>query len=182
MCIRWGIGRAMQSSSRNRPGRRLRSWPRRVLLLAALAIAGAAQFATADLREPATLDLGNHRGQVVVLDFWASWCTPCRRSLPWLDAMQAKYARQGLVVIGVNVDRDKADPERFLQQTPVSFRIVYDASGTLPERYGVTAMPSSLVFDRTGKLAVRHLGFVESKRGDYETNLQTLLTRNEEDK
>jgi thiol-disulfide isomerase/thioredoxin len=143
-----------------------------------LALAGACAGAAGP--QPAEFDIEEFRGRVVVLDFWASWCTPCRRSLPWLDAMQAKYAAEGLVVIGVNVDRDRADAERFLQKTPVAFRIVYDAAGALPEKYAVTAMPSSLVFDRSGKLALRHLGFVESKRGEYEKNLQSLLSQHAE--
>src|SRR4051812_16001142 len=77
------------------------------------------------------LDLARYRGKVVLVDFWASWCEPCRHSFPWLNAMQAKYADRGLVVIGVNVDRERADADRFLRDVPAKFQIVYDPEGTL---------------------------------------------------
>lgn len=121
------------------------------------------------------LDLAKYRGRVVVVDFWASWCVPCRRSIPWLNTMQEKYADRGLVVIGVNVDRERSAAEAFLAQTPARFPIVYDAEGTLPAEYGVMAMPSSYVFDRAGWLAAKHLGFLVARRDEYERVLKELL-------
>lgn len=121
------------------------------------------------------LDLTRFRGQVVVLDFWASWCAPCRRSIPWLNEMQAKYRDRGLVVIGVNVDQERGDAERFLVDTPSHFMIVYDAGGQLPKQYGIEAMPSSFIFDRTGKLATKHVGFQNARRDEYEQELRALL-------
>jgi thiol-disulfide isomerase/thioredoxin len=121
------------------------------------------------------LDLNRYRGKVVVLDFWASWCVPCRRSIPWLNAMQKKYADQGLVIVGINVDEERKDAERFLAETPSTFEIIYDAAGTLPAQYGVSAMPSSFVFDRKGQLVARHLGFQNAKREEYEATLRKLL-------
>jgi cytochrome c biogenesis protein CcmG, thiol:disulfide interchange protein DsbE len=121
------------------------------------------------------LDLNRYRGKIVVVDFWASWCVPCRRSIPWLNAMQKKYAQQGLVIVGVNVDEQRKDAERFLAETPSDFEILYDPEGTLPARYGVTAMPSSFVFDRQGQLVARHLGFQNAKREEYEETLRKLL-------
>lgn len=123
----------------------------------------------------APLDLEQHRGKVVVVDFWASWCVPCRRSIPWLNAMQGKYADEGLVVIGVNVDAERNAAQRFLAETPARFSIVYDAAGRLPKEYGVMAMPSSYIFDRAGKLVAKHLGFQNSKRDEYEHLLRELL-------
>ncbi len=127
-----------------------------------------------DAAEP-PLDLAKLRGSVVVVDFWASWCAPCRRSFPWLNEMQARYRDQGLVIIGVNVDAERADADKFLAAVPAGFRIVYDPSGKLPEQFGVTAMPSPFVFDRTGELANRHLGFQNARRSEYEAVLRQLL-------
>lgn len=123
----------------------------------------------------AGLDLDQYRGKVVVVDFWASWCKPCRESIPWLNAMRARYAAQGLVVVGVNVDAKQGDAARFLREVPVNFEIVYDPSGELAERYRVESMPVSFVFDRAGHLVEQHLGFRDSDRAPYEATLQKLL-------
>jgi cytochrome c biogenesis protein CcmG, thiol:disulfide interchange protein DsbE len=130
--------------------------------------------------ESALLDLAPHHGKVVVVDFWASWCVPCRRSIPWLNAMREKYAKDGLEVIGVNVDADRAAAAGFLAQTPANFQIVYDSEGRLPKEYGVVGMPSSFVFDREGRLVTKHIGFQNGKRDEYEQVLRELLTRGSE--
>ena len=88
------------------------------------------------------LDLARYRGKVVLLDFWASWCEPCRHSFPWLNEMQAKYAERGLIVIGVNVDRERADADRFLRDVPAGFDIVYDPDGSLAAQYDLPGMPT----------------------------------------
>jgi thiol-disulfide isomerase/thioredoxin len=121
------------------------------------------------------LDLNAYKGQVVVVDFWASWCTPCRRSIPWLNQMRARYADRGLVVIGVNVDKDARDAARFMREVPIDFEVVYDPDGTLAARYAVEGMPSSYVYSRDGELVARHIGFQNSKRSEYEALLGGLL-------
>lgn len=126
-----------------------------------------------------SLNLGQYKGQVVVVDFWASWCVPCRRSFPWLNEMHAKYAEQGLVIIGVNVDAQRADADRFLTEVPATFAIVYDPKGVFPTQYRVNAMPTSLVYDRAGTLVAQHLGFQVAKLAEYEEVLRkTLATPN----
>lgn len=122
-----------------------------------------------------TLDLSAYEGKVVVLDFWASWCVPCRRSFPWLNAMREKYGDDGLVIIGVNVDRDRSEAERFLAEYPADFTIFYDTEGRYASEYGVEAMPSSYVFGRDGELRVRHLGFKVQKQDEYEAALAAAL-------
>lgn len=124
---------------------------------------------------PGALDLDRLHGKVVLLDFWASWCEPCRHSFPWLNAMQAKYADRGLVIIAVNVDREHADAERFLREVPAAFRIVYDPAGELAARYDVPGMPSSYVIGPNGDIVARHIGFRDALRAEREAQLQKLL-------
>ena len=121
------------------------------------------------------LDLSEYRGKVVVIDFWASWCAPCRRSFPWLDAMQQKYGDEGLVVIGVNEDNNVEEAEAFLADVSVSFRIVGDADGEIARAYDLVAMPSTYVIGRDGQVAARHLGFKTAEREHYEALLRRLL-------
>ena len=121
------------------------------------------------------LDLTRFRGKVVLVDFWASWCEPCRHSFPWLNAMQAKYGDRGLVVIGVNVDRDRADADRFLRDVPAEFQIVYDPAGTLASRYDLPGMPVSYVIGPQGDIVGRHIGFRNGLRAEREAELQKLL-------
>jgi cytochrome c biogenesis protein CcmG, thiol:disulfide interchange protein DsbE len=147
---------------------------RRLLLSIALACFSLTPVAA----DPAdTLGLERLRGKVVLVDFWASWCEPCRHSFPWLNAMQAKYADRGLVIIGVNVDRERADAERFLRDVPASFRIVYDPSGALAERYDVPGMPSSYLIGPNGEIVGRHVGFRNAARAEREAELQQLLEK-----
>lgn len=123
----------------------------------------------------ADLDIARYQGKVVYLDFWASWCAPCRRSFPWMNRMQQKYGEAGLVVIGVNVDSDPAAAREFLQEIPADFRIVYDPEGELAERYQLMGMPTSFVIDRDGKIHGSHIGFRESSPENYEREIRALL-------
>lgn len=123
------------------------------------------------------LDLDEYTGKIVVLDFWASWCVPCRRSFPWMNDMQAKYGDDGLVFVGVNMDADAAEAQQFLDEYPADFEIIYDPEGELARKYDVIAMPSSYVFDRNGQQIVRHLGFKVKKQADYEALLRETLNK-----
>lgn len=122
-----------------------------------------------------TLELDEYRGNVVVVDFWASWCVPCRRSFPWLNQMQAKYADDGLVVIGINLDASKTDATAFLEDYPAAFRIYYDAEAVFAKKFDVQAMPSSYVLGRDGAITARHLGFKVRRQQEYEAILVEAL-------
>lgn len=113
--------------------------------------------------------------KVIYVDFWASWCGPCRRSFPWLNQMQAKYADQGFTVIGVNVDPDKADAQLFLDKYPANFPLVYDPNGELASRYALQGMPSSILMNADGEELSRHIGFYDKHKGDYEQEIVRLL-------
>ena len=121
------------------------------------------------------LDLARHRGRVVIVDFWASWCKPCRQSIPWLNAMRERYGAQGLTLIGVNVDAERRDAERFLNAVPIAFDVVFDPDGDLATQFKVKGMPSSYVFDRNGKLVDTYIGFREAARAEHEAALEKLL-------
>ena len=141
-----------------------------------IAFAAFAALAGASHAAP-TLDLGAYRGRVVYLDFWASWCGPCKQSFPWMQSLQRTYGRRGLVVIAVDLDRHRADAQRFLARFHPSFRIVYDPSGSFAQKYAVSGMPTTLLIDRGGRVRDRHIGFLPSKAAGYERPVERLLAR-----
>jgi thiol-disulfide isomerase/thioredoxin len=99
------------------------------------------------------------RGQVVLIDFWASWCGPCRKSFPALESLHQAYRQKGLVVLGVNIDEKKADMDRFLGENRATFPIVRDRDQKFVEFVSVETMPTSLLIDRSGRVRVIHNGF-----------------------
>ena len=115
------------------------------------------------------------RGKVVYVDFWASWCGPCRKSFPWMAEMQSKYGPSGFTVVAVNVDKKRPDAERFLNATPARFTIVYDPAGTTPAAWNVKAMPSSFLIDAKGNIAVVESGFHDHKVAELESRIKTLI-------
>ena len=122
-----------------------------------------------------TFDLAQYRGKVVYLDFWVSWCKPCRHSFPWMNAMQQKYGGDGLVIVAVNLDEQHADAEKFLKETPAGFTIIYDPEGKLAEQYGIYGMPSSFIIGRDGQVLQKHQGFFDDSPAKYETELRADL-------
>jgi thiol-disulfide isomerase/thioredoxin len=142
---------------------------RRILLLSVL-LAWTSVAHSSD-----TLDLASHEGKVILVDFWASWCVPCRRSFPWMNAMHDKYASDGLVIIAVNVDRDAANAVAFLDKYPARFEIVYDPEARLAKEYNIQVMPSSIIFGRDGAILDRHGGFKVKRQHEYETIIRTAL-------
>jgi cytochrome c biogenesis protein CcmG/thiol:disulfide interchange protein DsbE len=146
------------------------------LITALLAAAGsAASAASAVPAAAAPFDLSHHRGRVVIIDFWASWCKPCRQSIPWLNTLRERYGASGLTVIGVNVDAERGDAERFLRDVPIEFEVIFDPRGDVARSFNLRAMPSTYVFDRHGRLVATHLGFREAKTREREAELKTLL-------
>ena len=126
-----------------------------------------------------TFDPGQYAGKVVVLDFWASWCVPCRRSFPWLNAMHDRYAEQGLVIVGVNLDMERGDAAKFLEEYPARFAIVYDENKALARQFDVVAMPSSYVIGRDGRIAAKHMGFKVKQQDEYEALIVGALQESE---
>ncbi len=125
--------------------------------------------------QSAELDLSAFRGKVVYLDFWASWCGPCKQSFPWLDNLVREYGPQNFVVIGVNVDKDRDRAARFLSDTPADFPIMYDPKGQVAAAYKIAGMPGGVLIDRTGHVRFQHAGFSDKQKAIYEEQVQSLL-------
>lgn len=119
--------------------------------------------------------LADFKGQVIYLDFWASWCVPCRKSFPWLNTMQQKYQSSGLKVIAVNLDKEADLAQKFLEQNPAQFQIAYDPDGKIASRLKVTGMPSSYLIDRNGHIVLSHVGFLEKDAPKLENKIKTQL-------
>lgn len=121
------------------------------------------------------LDLSPLRGRVVYLDFWASWCAPCRQSFPWMDSLQQTYAAQGLSVLAIDVDHDRADAERFLEEFHPHFDVRFDPQGAWAQQFKVTGMPTSLIIDRHGVVRFTHIGFWPAQGAVAAREIRELL-------
>ena len=119
------------------------------------------------------LRLGSFQGQVVLLDFWASWCGPCKKSFPWMNEMQAKYGPAGLRIVAINLDERREDAEHFLAQVPAKFTIGFDTQGKTPGLFGVKGMPSSVLIGANGFIDSLHAGF----RDEDATVLEQRIAR-----
>lgn len=168
---------------------------RTCLRVAAAALAGfaAARFAhavDAGQRPPVlvlptadgtTASLEALRGKVVLLDFWASWCGPCKLSFPWLGQMQARHGARGLQVLAVNVDRDRRAADGFLRevapQMAAPLRVAFDPAGETPRNFKVTAMPSSVLIGADGLVVLQHAGFRDDDRAPLEAAIVAALQR-----
>jgi thiol-disulfide isomerase/thioredoxin len=116
------------------------------------------------------------KGKIVLVDFFASWCGPCKESFPAMETLHKKYAAQGVVILAINVDKKKTDMEDFLKEHPVTFTVVRDASNKLVGSIKVPTMPSSFVLDRTGKVVSFHRGFKgDETLAQYHKDIESLL-------
>ena len=156
---------------------------RQALVLPLLPAAGAARAVEAGGPAPALklpglqgeVDLAAMSGQVVYVDFWASWCGPCRLSFPWMNEVQARHQAQGLRVVAVNLDAKRADADRFLAANPARFTIAFDDKGDTPRRWAVKTMPSSALVGRNGRVLWVHRGFRDEDRKDLDERLAAAL-------
>jgi len=121
------------------------------------------------------LRLSSLRGKVVYLDFWASWCGPCRISFPQLEQLRTELGSQGFEVYAINVDEVEADARQFLAEVPVNYPVVYDGSGATPQAYGVMGMPTGYLIDRDGVVRYIHQGFKRSDGAKLRTGIVELL-------
>jgi len=130
----------------------------------------------AALADPSqSVSLAQLRGKVVYVDFWASWCVPCRLSMPALDALYRKNRERGFAVIGVNQDVSVSDAQRFIKRVPVSFPLVRGGDEAAARAFDVKAMPSGYLVDRKGVVRRVHRGFIENTAAEIESELEALL-------
>ena len=123
----------------------------------------------------APLALEKLRGQVVMVNFWASWCGPCREEFPLLDQMYKKYKGLGFTMLGVNVEPESNNAEGFIAKTPVTFPIVFDKDSTVSKLYHVEGMPSTVLIDKNGVLRWVHRGYKSGDENEYLDHVRALL-------
>jgi peroxiredoxin len=121
------------------------------------------------------VELTQFKGQVVMLNFWASWCGPCRQEMPLLDSIYKKYGKLGFTMIGVNVEPDSKAANDWLKQTPVTFPILYDTDSKVSKLYGVSGMPSTVIVDRKGTVRMIHHGYKPGDEEEYLSSIRTLM-------
>jgi thiol-disulfide isomerase/thioredoxin len=121
------------------------------------------------------LSLSQYKGQVVMINFWATWCGPCRQEMPLLDAMYQKYKRMGFTLIGVNVEPDSNAADEFLKKVPVTFPIAFDPDSSVSKLYAVQGMPSSVIIDRKGNARVIHKGYRPGDENVYLDHIRNLI-------
>lgn len=115
------------------------------------------------------------RDKVVYVDFWASWCLPCRQSFPWMQGIYKKYHGQGFEVVAVNVDKDHRSAVKFLDDNEASFTILFDSTGALAGDYRLEAMPSSYLYGRDGRLVTQKQGFHDDETDEIDAAIRELL-------
>lgn len=150
---------------------------RQMVLLALLAIFASSASAEKILT-PSQFNLKNYRGKVVYLDFWASWCGPCRFSFPYMEHLTNTYGDKGLVVIADNLDHSRASARAFLRTAHVDFPIIFDPKGVLATRYKVKDMPTSVLIGRDGKVRFVHQGFYKERENEYTSHVLDLIDEN----
>ena len=121
------------------------------------------------------VSLSDLRGQVVMINFWASWCGPCRQEMPLLEQIHQRYESLGFTLLGVNVEENSSDAKAFLQDRPVSFPILFDPDNGVSKLYDVVAMPSTVLIDRQGNVRYLHHGFKPGYENDYQDQVRALV-------
>lgn len=135
----------------------------------------APQFTLPSLQQDRQTALKEFAGKVIYLDFWASWCAPCRTSFPALNKLYEKLKAQGFEVVAVNLDENKANAERFLKAFPVGFTVLRDNNGEWADQYGVASMPTSFIIDKQGMVQHIHHGFTSDDINGLENKITQLL-------
>ena len=119
--------------------------------------------------------LSDLQGQVVMINFWASWCGPCREEMPLLEQIHQRYERLGFTLLGVNVEEDSKMAENWLKDRPVSFPILFDPENGVSKLYDVAAMPSTVIVDRKGNVRYLHHGYQPGYEDDYQNQIRALV-------
>jgi cytochrome c biogenesis protein CcmG/thiol:disulfide interchange protein DsbE len=153
---------------------RARRWGA-LLALALLVLPLAGANAAPPANDPADFNLGAYKGKVVYLDFWASWCGPCKLSFPYMDNLAYAFPGKDLVVIAVNLDHSRKRADAFLQEVRTEIPVIYDPKGVLATRFDIKDMPSTVLIGKGGKVRYVHKGFYEDKEGEYTAHVSELV-------
>lgn len=148
-----------------------------LMMLTAMAgpVSGPAPSFTLQSRVGETVSLSDFHGDVVMINFWATWCGPCREEMPHLEALHQRYSDLGFTLLGVNVENDPAGARKWLEETPVSFSILFDPQNKVSELYDVIAMPSTVMVDRQGQMRFIHHGYQPGYENEYQTQIRALI-------
>ncbi|SRR5690606_31294926 len=146
------------------------AWP-----VAAEQLSGPAPDFTLESRSGGTVTLSELKGQVVMVNFWATWCGPCRQEMPHLEALYQRYKDLGFTLLGVNVEDNRAGADKWLAERPVSFPILFDPKNEVSKLYDVVAMPSTVMVGRDGTMRFIHHGYQPGYENDYQTQIRALL-------
>jgi peroxiredoxin len=150
---------------------------------AVCALASVSLVASADAAPDFTLPsskgdnvrLAEQRGQVVMLNFWASWCGPCRKEMPLLDAMYQRYSSAGFVLYGVNVEEDNTDAKKLLKELGVTFPVLFDTESKASSLYNVDAMPTTVLIDKKGQVRFVNRGYKAGDENKYRDQIRELI-------
>jgi peroxiredoxin len=130
---------------------------------------------TLESHEGENIRLSEYRGEVVLINFWASWCGPCRQEMSVLSELHDKYHALGFTVLGVNVEADTRKARKLLQDLPVSFPVVFDSNSVVSKQYDVVAMPSTVLVDRDGNMRYLHKGYKPGLEAVYQQQVRDLI-------
>ena len=119
--------------------------------------------------------LSQYKGQVVMVNFWATWCGPCQQEMPLLDQMYKKYKPAGFTLIGVNVDKEAPAVKDLMARKPVSFPVLLDPANQVSKAYHVDEMPSSVLIDRKGEIRYIHRGYRPGDENEYQDRIRQLI-------
>lgn len=119
--------------------------------------------------------LSKYKGQVVMVNFWATWCGPCQQEMPLLDQMYKKYKPAGFTLIGVNVDKEAPPVKALLERKPVSFPVLLDPANSVSKAYNVNEMPSTVIVDRKGQIRYIHRGYRPGDENEYQDRIRQLI-------
>ncbi|MCW8901039.1 MAG: TlpA family protein disulfide reductase [Gammaproteobacteria bacterium] len=138
-------------------------------------ISGKAANFTLKSRSGKNIKLSELRGEVVMLNFWASWCGPCRKEMPLLEKIHKKYKRLGFTLLGVNVEQNSSAAKKYLKDVKVSFPVLFDSTNKTSKLYDVSAMPTTILIDRNGNKRFLHKGYKPGYENDYQKQIKKLL-------
>lgn len=141
----------------------------------AASVSGPAPDFTLKSRSGENLKLSEYRGDVVMINFWASWCAPCRQEMPLLEELYKKYNDLGFTLLAVNVEEDSSKADDLLGEVLVTFPVLFDNTNKVSKLYNVVAMPSTVIVDRDGNMRYLHRGYLPGYEEEYNKQVKELI-------